>query len=84
MDVICMTPLLYANPAWWNKLAPAHRQAIEAAAAKTERDAIEVTEATAAAALKDLQGKGMAMHVQDAQERQTLACPVKLELRSNS
>ncbi len=64
---------MYANPAWWNKLSPAHRQAIEAAAAKTERDAIDVTEATAAAALKDLQAKGMTVHVQSAQERQTWA-----------
>ncbi|MEP6657747.1 MAG: TRAP transporter substrate-binding protein DctP [Betaproteobacteria bacterium] len=62
---------MYANPAWWNKLSTAHRQAIEAAAAKTEHDAIEVTEATAAAALRDLQVKGMTMHVQSAQERQT-------------
>src|SRR4051794_3920723 len=35
---------MYANPAWWNKLSPAHRQAIEAAAAKTEQEAIGVTE----------------------------------------
>lgn len=62
---------MYANPAWWNKLSPVQRQAIEAAAAKTERDAIEVTEATAAAALKDLQAKGMAVHVQTPQEMQT-------------
>ena len=55
---------MFANPAWWSKLAPAHRQAIEAAAAKVEQDAIPVTEQTAAAALKDLAGKGMTMHVQ--------------------
>src|SRR5512143_505387 len=40
---------MFANPAWWAKLTPAHRQAIEAAAAKVEQDAIGVTEATAAA-----------------------------------
>jgi len=61
---------MYANPAWWNKLSPAHRQAIEAAAAKAEQDAIGVTEATAAAALKDLAAKGMTMHVQSAQEQE--------------
>lgn len=60
---------MYANPAWWNKLSPAHREAIEAAAAKAERDAIDITEATAAAAVKDLQAKGMTLHVQTAAER---------------
>ena len=62
---------MYANPAWWNKLSAAHRQAIEAAAAKSEQDAIGVTEQTAAAALKDLGGKGMTMHVQSPQEQAT-------------
>lgn len=62
---------LYANPAWWNKLSPAHRQAIEAAAAKAEQDAIPITEATAAAALKDLQVKGMKIHVQSPAEQAT-------------
>lgn len=62
---------MYANPAWWQKLAPAHRQAIEAAAAKAEQDAIGVTEATAAAALKDLQAKGgMTLHVQSKAEQE--------------
>lgn len=61
---------MYANPAWWNKLSPAHRQAIEAAAAKAEQDAIGVTEATAAAALIDLKAKGMVLHVQTPQERE--------------
>lgn len=64
---------MYANPAWWNKLSPAHREAIEAAAAKAERDAIGITEATAAAAIKDLQGKGMTLHVQTAAERKAWA-----------
>ncbi len=62
---------MYVNPAWYAKLAPAHRQAIEAAAAKAEQEAIGVTEATAAAALKDLQTKGMTIHVQSAQEQAT-------------
>jgi C4-dicarboxylate-binding protein DctP len=64
---------VYVNPAWWNKLAPAQRQAIEAAAADAERAAIDVTEQTAAAALKDLQTKGMTIHVQTPQEQQTWA-----------
>lgn len=62
---------MYANPAWWAKLSPAHRQAIEAAAAKSEQEAIGVTEATAAAALTDLKAKGMTLHVQTPQEQQT-------------
>jgi C4-dicarboxylate-binding protein DctP len=36
-----------------------------------EQDAIGVTEQTAAAALKDLGGKGMTMHVQTPQEQAT-------------
>jgi C4-dicarboxylate-binding protein DctP len=60
---------MYVNPAWYAKLSPAHRSAIEAAAAKAEQDAIGVTEATAAAALKDLQARGMTIHVQSAQEQ---------------
>jgi C4-dicarboxylate-binding protein DctP len=60
---------MYANPAWWAKLTPAHRQAIEAAAVKAEQEAIGVTEATAAAALKDLGTKGMTLHVQSPQEQ---------------
>ena len=42
--------VLVRNPAWWGKLSAAQRQAIEAAAAKVEQDAIGVTEQTAAAA----------------------------------
>lgn len=61
---------MFVNPAWWQKLAPAHRQAIEAAAAKVEQEAIAVTEATAAAALRDLQAKGgMTLHVQSKAEQ---------------
>ncbi len=61
---------MYVNPAWWAKLKPEYRTAIEAAAAKAEQEAFPVTEATAAAALKDLQTKGMTIHVQTPQEQQ--------------
>ena len=61
---------MYVNPAWWAKLKPEYRAAIEAAAAKAELEAFPVTEATAAAALKDLQTKGMTIHVQTPQEQQ--------------
>jgi C4-dicarboxylate-binding protein DctP len=72
---------MFVNPAWWNKLAPAHRQAIEAAAAKAEKDAIGVTEATAEAALKDLQGKGMTLHVQTPQEQETWRAAMEKPVR---
>ena len=61
---------LYVNPQWWSKLAPAQRQAIEAAAAKAEQEAFTVTEATAADALVQLKDKGMTIHVQTPQEQE--------------
>ncbi len=66
---------MFVNPAWYAKLPAAHRQAIEAAAAKAEQDAIGVTEATAAAALKDLQAKGMTVHVQTPAEQARASTP---------
>jgi TRAP-type C4-dicarboxylate transport system substrate-binding protein len=62
---------LYVNPQWWAKLEPAQRQAIEAAAAKTEQEAFAVTEATAADALVQLKAKGMTIHVQTPEEEAT-------------
>jgi TRAP-type C4-dicarboxylate transport system substrate-binding protein len=62
---------MYVNPAWWEKLKPEYRAAIEAAATKAEQQAFPITEATAAAALKDLQTKGMTIHVQTPPEQQT-------------
>lgn len=59
---------VYVNPAWWQKLSPANRQAIEAAAAKAEQDAIGITEQTAGAAIGELKGKGMVIHVQTPAE----------------
>ena len=61
---------MYVNPQWWSKLAPAQRQAIEAAAAKAEQEAFTVTEATAADALVQLKEKGMTIHVQTPQEQE--------------
>jgi TRAP-type C4-dicarboxylate transport system substrate-binding protein len=60
---------MYVNPAWWAKLKPEYRTAIEAAAVKAEQEAFPVTEATAAAALKDLHTKGMTIHVQTPEEQ---------------
>ena len=62
---------VYVNPQWWAKLAPAQRQAIEAAAAKAEQDAFTVTEETAADALVQLRNKGMTIHLQTPQEQET-------------
>jgi C4-dicarboxylate-binding protein DctP len=59
---------MFVNPAWWNKLPEAQRNAIMAAAAKTEADAIGVTEATADDAVKQLREKGMTIHVQTPAE----------------
>ena len=61
---------VYVNPQGWSKLAPAQREAIEAAAAKAEQEAFTVTEATAADALVQLKDKGMTIHVQTPQEQQ--------------
>ena len=59
---------MFVNPAWWNKLAPAQRQAIEAAAAKAEQDAVPLTEQTAADAVRELRAKGMTIHQQTPEE----------------
>jgi C4-dicarboxylate-binding protein DctP len=72
---------MYANPAWWAKLKPEHRQAIEAAAAKSEADAIGVTEATAAAAIRDLQARGMTIHLQTPQEQATWRAAMEKPVR---
>jgi C4-dicarboxylate-binding protein DctP len=60
---------MFVNPAWWNKLQPAHRAAIEAAARKTEHDMVALTEATAAAAAKQLRERGMTIHDQTPAEQ---------------
>ncbi|MBM3554186.1 MAG: C4-dicarboxylate ABC transporter [Alphaproteobacteria bacterium] len=59
---------LYVNPAWWNKLTAAQRDAIMAAGAKLEQDAIPITEATAEDAIKQLKEKGMTIHLQTPAE----------------
>jgi tripartite ATP-independent transporter DctP family solute receptor len=59
---------LYVNPAWWAKLTPAHRSALEAAAKKAEQDAVVITERTAEEAIKLLQEKGMTLKVHNAAE----------------
>lgn len=58
----------YVNPGWWKGLTQAQRQILEAAAAKTEQDAIPLTEDTAADAIRELKAKGMELHVQNDAE----------------
>lgn len=54
---------LFANPAWYAKLSPAHREALDAAAKKAEQDSIPITEATAEEAVRELKTKGMELTV---------------------
>lgn len=57
---------VYVNPAWWEKLPAAQKEAIQKAARKAELAAFDVTEATAAAAVEELKKKGMNVHVNSA------------------
>jgi C4-dicarboxylate-binding protein DctP len=59
---------VYVNPAWFEKLPPAHREAIQKAARATELKALDVTEATAAAAVEHLKKSGMKVHVNTPEE----------------
>lgn len=71
---------VYVNPRWWDRLAPAQREAIEAALAKAEVDAVDVTVRTADAAMGELREKGMTVHEQTpeqvAQWREVMQKPV--------
>ncbi len=59
---------VYMNPAWWNGLSAAHKDAIKKVARKTELEAFALTEATAAAAVGTLREKGMTIHLQTPEE----------------
>jgi TRAP-type C4-dicarboxylate transport system substrate-binding protein len=59
---------LYVNPAWWDGLDAALREAIQAAAAQAEQDAIPLTETTAEEAIEQLQAEGMQIHIQTPEE----------------
>jgi C4-dicarboxylate-binding protein DctP len=71
---------VYVNPRWWDGLRPEARQAIEAALAKAETDAVEATVRTADAAVGELRAKGMTVHEQTpeqvAQWRDAMQKPV--------
>lgn len=64
----CVMTQLYVNPAWFQRLPPAERQAITDAAKAAEIQAIPQTEATAAAAIGELRQHGMTIHEQTAAE----------------
>jgi C4-dicarboxylate-binding protein DctP len=60
---------LFVNPSWMNHLAPAHKRAVEEAAAALEQTAFTITEARAAASLDILCARGMTLHTQTDEER---------------
>jgi len=62
---------MFVNPAWYNKLTQAQKDAMSAAAKKAEADMIGLTEATAADAIKTLPEKGMVLHMQTPAEAET-------------
>jgi TRAP-type C4-dicarboxylate transport system substrate-binding protein len=68
-DYVTVSPLfsvffhLYVNPKWWDGLDKASQDAIRAASATAEQQAIAVTEASAAEAPGLLAAKGMTVHI---------------------
>lgn len=64
---------LYVNPAWFDGLPEAEREAISQAAAVLETESITVTEATAEAAIDQLQEAGMTLHIQTPEESEAFS-----------
>jgi C4-dicarboxylate-binding protein DctP len=64
---------LYVNPAWFDGLPEAEREAISQAAAALEAEAIPLTEATAEAAIGQLEESGMTLHIQTPEESEAFA-----------
>jgi C4-dicarboxylate-binding protein DctP len=62
---------VYVNPRWYAGLAAPLRAALDAAARKAEVDQMDITEATAAAAVGELRAKGMTIHEQTPAETAT-------------
>ncbi len=62
---------MYVNPRWFDALPAPVKAALTEASAKAELNAIEVTEATAAAAAGQLRERGMVIHVQTPAEVET-------------
>jgi len=59
---------VYVNPRWWDGLRPELRAAAEAALARAEEDAVDVTLRTAQAAVGELRQRGMTVHEQTPEE----------------
>ncbi|WP_338662181.1 TRAP transporter substrate-binding protein DctP [Pararoseomonas sp. SCSIO 73927] len=59
---------VYVNPRWWDRLPAEGRGVIEAALAKAETEAVEVTVRTADAAVGELREKGMTVHEQTPEQ----------------
>lgn len=60
----CVYTQVYVNPRFWDGLPAGARAALEAALARAETQAVDVTEETAAAAIGELRAKGMTIHEQ--------------------
>jgi len=61
---------MFVNPAWWAKLTPAHREALEAAAKKAEQDSVAITEKTATDAVEQLKAKGMQLTIHTPEQEE--------------
>jgi len=59
---------VYVNPRWWDRVPAEGRGVIEAALAKAEVEAVEVTQRTADAAVGELRTRGMTLHEQTPEE----------------
>ncbi len=59
---------IYVNPKWWNSLSGKDRQAISAASAAAEKQAIMATRDAARKAPGQLRGKGMKIHIHSKAE----------------
>ena len=73
-DYVTVTPMFsvffhgYCNPAWWDGLSEAQREAIARASAEIEATAVDRTEETAMTAPDQLVAEGMEVHIHDAAE----------------
>ncbi len=64
---------LFVNPAWYAGLPEAERTAIAEAAAAAELESIPLTEATAEAAIQELEKAGMKLHLQTPEESEAFS-----------
>lgn len=73
-DHVTVSPLFsvffhgYVNPAWYDKLSDAEKEALKTASDKAAQWAIDATEESAAKAPDQLREKGMKVHIHTAEE----------------